>query len=148
MLILSFFALQAQVGGLAHINIQTKDIGKAKLFYMQNLQFREVYAKDMPDKEGRMRKFSFLQSGSCTIELMQPFDTSAVMTQKAGIIPHFALEVTNLDSIITALKKNNVRFKTELFERKEFLGGIRGVFIYGPEGEEIELIEYITKRPY
>jgi lactoylglutathione lyase len=139
---------QAQIDGLAHINIQSKDVEKAKKFYINNLQFKEIYYKDNSDKEGHITRFSFLQSGTCILEIMQPSDTSSVKTKVSGVIPHFALEVTNIEKIVTELKSNGIQFKTGLFERTDFLGGIKGIFFYGPEGEEIELLEYTGKKPF
>ena len=146
--VLFCIAAKSQITGLAHINIQTKDIVRAKLFYTGNLNFKEVYNTEMPDQQGNLRKFSVLQCGSCVLEIMQPSDTATVKTKVPGIIPHFALEVTGIEKIIIELKNKNVVFKTDLFERPTFLGGIKGVFIYGPEGEEIELLEYTGKKPY
>lgn len=147
-LLLAFGIATAQPVGLAHINIQTRDIERSTRFYTENLNFRKVLSQEINEGNNRIRKFAFLQNGSCILEIMQPGDTGQVKTKTAGTIPHFALETLQLENTVQELRKKGVVFKTPVFERQDFLGGIKGGFVYGPDGEEIELIEYTGTKPF
>lgn len=61
----------------------------------------------------------------------------------SGAITHAAIAVENLPQVIEYLKSKGVdSFMTEeIVNMPELFGGLRNIFIKGPNGEEIEFIE-------
>lgn len=61
----------------------------------------------------------------------------------SGAITHVAITVVDLPKVIEYLKEKGVdSFMTEeIVNMPELFGGLRNIFIKGPDGEEIEFIE-------
>ena len=130
--------------GLAHIQIQTKDIEKSIQFYVGNLDFKVLARSEMTRPDG-VTKMALVGVGSCVVELSQPAKPETVLEKTRGTIGHYAIEVSDIEKAVAALKAKGVTMDRELFTMDNLFGGIRGAFISGPSGESIELFQYIKK---
>ena len=133
--------------GLAHICIFTDDIEKSKRFYVDNLGFKVTYETEIMREDGVM-KYALVRLGNLPIELLQKPDGTRSEDSGKGKIDHFAIEVEEIEAVVALLRERGVVFTTEVFTRESLLGGIKGAFFTGPNGENIELFEYTgTFRP-
>lgn len=125
--------------GLAHIGVYVADAEKSKDFYLNTLRF------DFKAENVLLNgtKLIFCDAGSCQIELICP----AVPVKKPeGVVSHIAIECKNIEAWVEELKEKGVKFETENVSVMDtLLGGAKNIFLNGPDGERIELWEYITK---
>lgn len=128
--------------GLAHIAVYTKDMDKSCAFY--EMLGGNVYAKDAVQKPYGTLKLAMIEM-SCgfDIELLAP-EKEEVAETVAGAIPHIAIEVENLPSVVAELKSLGVNsfMNEQITELPSLFGGLRNIFFTGPNNEEIELIEH------
>jgi lactoylglutathione lyase len=134
----------AQYIGLAHINIQTKDLEKSLSFYLDNLHFAVVDRSERTLPAGTM-KTALIKLGSCILELSQPPNPDNVIEKSRGIIGHFAIEVKDVEKAAAELKAKGIQLDREV-SSSDLFGGIRITFISGPSGESIELFEYTNPK--
>lgn len=132
------------VQGLAHINIMTRDMQRSIDFYAAFFGFETVYRTVIAERGLRL---TLLKKGSCVLELVQPADTASVKIGVEGSIPHFALEVAELDPLVARLKAAGVRCTREPFVRETLMHGFKAAFFQGPSGEAIELMQYLARSP-
>jgi catechol 2,3-dioxygenase-like lactoylglutathione lyase family enzyme len=130
----------AKYMGLAHIQIQTKDIEKSIRFYQDNLHFAVVDRSELSVPSGTI-KTALIKQGSCVLELSQPPNPDSVVEKARGVMGHFALQVDNVEKAVAELKARGITPDRDVSSNNLF-GGIRIAFISGPSGESIELFEY------
>ena len=130
--------------GLAHIQIQTKDLEKSIQFYVGNLDFQVTDRSEMTRPDG-VTKMALVRLGSCVLELAQPAKPETVIEKAKGTIGHFAIEVNDIEKAVAVLKAKGVAVDRDIFTMDKLFGGIRGAFISGPSGESIELFQFIKK---
>lgn len=133
--------------GLAHICIFTLNLEKSVNFYTDKLHFEKVYETYVEKDDGNV-KYAVVKLNSCIIELLEPDNKENLQIGKEGVIAHIALEVKDLEKIVTELKTKNVEFTTGVFRLEKLLNGVEGAFIKGPSGELIELFEYKNVKPF
>ena len=129
--------------GLAHVQIQTRDIEKSIRFYQDNLHFVVVDRSEMARPNGTMR-LALIKQGSCILELSQPPNPDSVVQNTRGTIGHFAIAVGNVDTAVAELKAKGVKFDREASTSDQLFGGIRTAFLSGPSGESIELFQFLN----
>ena len=110
--------------GLAHIAVLTEDMEKTIAFYE-------------------------LLGGTCTerTSVQKPTGVNQLaMTAQGGVLPHIAIEVTDLPAVAAELRAQGIdTFLTpEPVVLPELFGGLRNWFFTGPSGEQIELIEHFS----
>ena len=134
-------AKQAQMVGLAHIGIFTKDAEASKTFY-QKLGFKV----DAESNNGGTRLL-FMSLGTCLLELIQPADLSSVDARPSnGIVGHVAIECTGIDELVEGFKAQGlIPQDAKVSTADNILGGIKNLFFDGPSGESIELFDYYTR---
>jgi lactoylglutathione lyase len=128
--------------GLAHIGISTGDIKGSKEFYINNLGF--TYLKDAVIERpgGRQVRLAFVGLNGLVVEFVE--DPAGTGKDVFGPINHFAIEVEGLETIMESLKSRGVVFEDERPRKNEKLhGGVQLAFMRGPNGERIELYEYL-----
>jgi lactoylglutathione lyase len=130
--------------GLAHINIQTKDLEKSLSFYQDVLHFTVAERSETVRPNGTS-KTALIKLGSCILELTQPANPESVVEKAGGIIAHFAIEVRNLPKAVADLKSNGIQPERDVSTNDKLFGGIRVAFIRGPSGESIELFEFLNQ---
>jgi len=124
------------VSGVHHINVETRDMEKAIKFYNEILGLNVKFRKDLGDVE-----ITFLDAGNTIIELFKEND-KLNKTHIDGVINHFALSVSDIESVLENCRKKGVKVTTEITEIT-LDGDIKYAFIEGPENERIELFEYV-----
>ena len=131
--------------GLGHLSIFTMDMNKSIHFYTDFLQFDVIYKSTFVDGNLGKTKYTLIKAGSCIIEVLEPEHKQHVHENLRGTVDHFAIEVSDLDKLITKLTKKKVQFRTEKYSIDELIFGLKGIFIEGPNGEWIELVEHTQK---
>ena len=124
--------------GLAHIGVYTRDMDMSVAFY-KKLGFEFVNLFDHGTKLG------FVQLGDLLVELIQPADQSRLEGLKGGVIAHFALEVKDIEAVVQGFKSQGMMAADAKINESTTMGGMKNVFLEGPMGERIELLEYTNK---
>ena len=123
--------------GLAHIGILVSDAEKSKDFYLNTLRFD--FKADYTLANGT--RLIFCDAGSCQIELVCP---PAHAPKPEGVVSHIAIECQNIEGWVEELRAKGVRFESETITvMDQLLGGAKNIFLQGPDGERIELWEYL-----
>ncbi len=135
---------QGKLRGLAHINVQTRDLEKSIKFYQDNLQFTLVSKAELSRPEG-VTRIALVRQGNCVVEFAQPPQPETVPEKVKGVIGHFAVEVRNIDQVATGLKAKGITLDREVTTLDTLFGGSKVAFLSGPSGESIELFEYLKK---
>jgi len=125
-----------EVKGILHINIESSDLERTVNFYTKNFGF----VKTFETKLGEM-DVVFLDAGNCIVEI---FHRSGVelRSRTAAVIDHFAIEITDIEAFIAQLRKNNVPVLQDT-TAMVVDAPIKMAFVEGPDGERIELFEYV-----
>ncbi|MDF2524397.1 MAG: hypothetical protein K0R31_2038 [Clostridiales bacterium] len=130
--------------GLAHIGIHTFDIEASKKFYIENLGFEFVYEKLQDAAGNKWTMFSFVNLNGLVVEFIQHSDEELNKKGNSGSCDHIAIEVKNLDGIMSDLKEKGIIFE---FEKPrvnlKMFNGIQVNFLRGPSGERLELFEHL-----
>ena len=125
--------------GLAHIGILVEDVEKSKDFYLNTLRFDLKAEHELPNGV----KLVFCDAGSCQIELVW---MPAHVSKPEGVVSHIAIECEDIEGWVEELRAKGVKFESEnIGVMAELLGGAKNIFLAGPDGERIELWEYINK---
>lgn len=131
--------------GLAHIGLFTGDIEKSKEFYINNLNFKLDYETISLKPNNAWLKIAFISLNGLVIELLEPSDKTAVKKGNAGSVDHIAIEVKNLEDIVSQLKSKGIEFETENpIKMEKLFNGVQVIFFRGPSGERLELFEFLA----
>ena len=127
-----------KVIGLAHIGVFVSDLDRTIKFYTDNLGF-EVDGID--DLGGT--KLGFVHNGNCLIEFVCPEVYSNPPTR--GIVDHICMLVEDIDGLVAELKAKGIEMEGEgnVGFSDKIRGGVKNIFFRGPDGERIELMEYV-----
>lgn len=117
-----------------HIGIKVKDIEKSINFYCENLGF--MFEHKYEDKD---KILVFLKNENSIIEFVYKKDDKYNSVNN-GIIEHLAFTVDDIHQYINKLKNNNVKF---LLDDVVTVDGKYIIFFEGPNGEKMELVQYI-----
>jgi len=128
------------IEGLHHIGIYTKSVDESLAFYMEVLEFRKEWRGIVDHPTGKL-DVAVINRGGCVIELVRPADLS-VITSKAGPVQHVALKVSHIDEHVKKLRRRGIELHpAEIESLPTLLNGVKHIFLYGPSGERIELVE-------
>ncbi len=125
------------IKGVAHIAIDTADMGRSLAFYRDTLGLPVIDDLTLPT--GLRLVQVELQPG-CTVELVARPEAlgPAPAGQSAGLA-HFALVVDDVDAVHAALQARGVEFTTL---PRDGVGAMKRLaFCKGPDGELIELVQ-------
>jgi lactoylglutathione lyase len=136
--------LKENFRGLAHICVFTANMNKSLHFYEDALCFEKTYETLVRDNNMGDTKYVLIKNGNLVIELLQPTNPENIHENVKGTFDHIAIEVKNLYLVVDDLKNKKIKFNSEVFLLPDLLNGCRGVFISGPNGEWIELFEYLA----
>lgn len=124
--------------GLAHIGILVTDVEASKDFYLNTLRFDLKAENVLPNGT----KLIFCDAGSCQIELVCP---PSPVQKPEGVVSHIAIECKNIEGWVEELRKKGVKFESDhIGVMAQLLGGAKNIFLQGPDGERIELWEYMA----
>jgi len=134
----------ALIRGLADICIHTSDMRKSLDFYKNILGFELFYSHVSNKKPEEGTLYNFVRAGSCVVMLTQPKDLKKIKKLGNCNGNHFALDVLGMDELILKIKKSGYFFEQEMPNGTCdcFPTGYRSIFLQGPSGERIALIEY------
>jgi len=116
---------------LDHLALIVSDCEKSREFYCHLLGCQEV-RRMVSDQI----KFIYLQVDNLVIELLEYPHQS---TRGAGIYDHLAFIVTDLETTVQQLKDRGIVFETDT--PRITASGRKIIFMAGPDGERIELME-------
>jgi len=129
----------AKLNGLAHIGIMVTNAEVSKDFYLNTLHFDLKAEHELPNGT----KLIFCDAGSCQIELVCHKNP---ISRPEGVVGHIAIECTNIEGWVEELKAKGVKFESDTIGvMADLLGGAKNISLDGPDGERIELWEYINK---
>lgn len=116
-----------------HFGVKVRDVEKALHFYKEilGLDLQEVV-----DLGGN--QFYFVGDGSVSFEIEQSFQPGDHSFDSG--FSHLALQVENLQEYCQQLKQKSVRFQ---LEPSQFRADRKIAFIEDPEGNAIQLIEFV-----
>lgn len=126
---------------LGHLTVLTKDIKKSVEFY--TLLGGKAISEDVLDLgNGETEHIIHMQfDGEATIELIDPSYKSVEAIATAPL-EHFCFEVENVDETVAMLREKGVdTFAEDEPHIEPIFGGIRVMFLEGPSGESIELLQ-------
>ena len=130
------------ITGLAHTALYTKDLTASLKFY-ELLGGNVVDQADVQKPTGT-NHIKMVQMPGFFLEIIEPHDGSPV-TAEGGLFPHLALEVDDVDAAVADLKAAGITtFHTPEPNSMPIFGGIRNIFLYGPDGELIELLQHLN----
>lgn len=128
--------------GLAHIALYTKDMESSLKFY-QTLGGTVTGHADVQKPTGT-NHINMVQMSGFFLEIIEPHDGSPV-TAEGGLLPHLAIEVDDIDAAVAELKAAGIAsFRTPQPNTMPIFGGIRNIFLYGPDGELLELLQHLS----
>ncbi len=117
-----------------HLHIKSADPAASAQFYVEAFG---ALLMSQGEVNGKLRFVIDLSGISVFIEGKAPGARDA-LPAPAGGLEHLGLRVSNLDTLATRLEAMGARFA---IPPKTSRPGVRVAFLYGPDGEYIELIE-------
>lgn len=118
---------------LAHIGMVVNDCERSGLFYCKALG-----CKKLGEFQDDKMKFIYLTLGDQIIELIQYLGGEGNL-RLPGPIDHIAIEVSDIYAEVARLKNMEIEFLSD--SPREVLGGRKIIFLLGPDGERIELVQ-------
>ena len=127
--------------GLAHIALYTKDLSTSVKFY-ETLGGVVTDCADVEKPLGT-NHMKMVQMPGFFLEIIEPHDGNPV-TAEGGLFPHLAIEVDDVDAAVADLKSAGITsFRTQEPNTMPIFGGIRNIFLFGPDGELLELLQHL-----
>lgn len=126
---------------LGHVAVHTKDMDKSIEFY--TLLGAKKGAESINDLgDGVMEHLIHMEfDGEATLELICLSDPSRT-PEGIGVCEHLCFDVENIDETVKELRAKGIdTFDAEEPYSLPILGGIRIIFLTGPGGESIELLQ-------
>lgn len=124
--------------GLAHIGVYVADAEVSKDFYLNKLHFTLKAEQVLPNGT----QLIFCDAGSCQIELICP---PTPVDRPEGVVSHIAIACNHIEEWVEALRAQGVQFESDKVQvMDQLLGGAKNIFLRGPDGERIELWEYLN----
>ena len=128
----------SNVTGFAHISLNVKDIARSCRLYQDLLGFVPV-----DEHVNDHMRLLLLQKGNNTLELTQ-HTPAGDLDAAPGPFDHIALQVQDMNALVRELREQGYVFETDAPNAApEVFGGITFIFFTGPDGERIELIQFL-----
>lgn len=132
--------------GLHHIALHTRDTERAIAFYKafggEVINQAVTY---MANRPGHFWKLTLLKVENFVLELKEPSDKDAIEWSDDGYFNHICLGVQDVEKAVAGLKAAGIdsfilpEIRTHTIYSPT---GIKNAFLRGPDGEQIELLEY------
>jgi catechol 2,3-dioxygenase-like lactoylglutathione lyase family enzyme len=135
-----------------HVGIVVNDIAKTTDFWTNLIGFKlHIDAKEVSPyidellgiANPELRTVKLIDENGFIIELLEFAKYPAKDNWEGSLattgLTHIALTVSDLESLTTKLKGNNYKFISEI--KKSPNGAVKVVFVRGPEGLMLELVE-------
>ena len=126
-----------RITGLAHIGIHVKDMARSKEFYVGKLGMELTH-----EASNNGVALALVQQDSMILELIELPNEAP---RSAGIVDHIAFAVEDIETLVCKLIENGVVFEKngEVGVVPNIFGGIKNAWLNGPDGEILELFEFI-----
>jgi catechol 2,3-dioxygenase-like lactoylglutathione lyase family enzyme len=138
-----------------HVGIVVKDLAKTTDFWINLIGFQlHIDAKEISPyidellgiANPELRTVKLIDENGFIIELLEFVNYPAKDNWEGSLattgLTHIALTVSDLESLTTKLKENNYKFISEI--KKSPNGAVKVVFLRGPEGLMLELVEPVV----
>jgi len=135
-----------------HVGIVVKDLAKTTDFWTNLIGFKlHIDAKEVSPyidellgiANPELRTVKLIDENGFIIELLEFANYPAKDNWKGNLattgLTHLALTVSNLEALVTKLNENGYDFISEI--KKSPNGAVKVVFLKGPEGLMLELVE-------
>ena len=140
-----------------HVGVVVKDLAKAIDFWTNLIGFKlHVDAKEVSPyidkllgiKNPELRTVKLIDNNSFILELLEFTNYPGKDNWEGNLastgLTHIALTVDSLDFLTTKLKQNNYAFVSNIMNSPN--GLVNVVFVRGPEGLMLELVEELVKK--
>jgi catechol 2,3-dioxygenase-like lactoylglutathione lyase family enzyme len=138
-----------------HVGIVVKDIAKTKDFWINLIGFKlHIDAKEISPyidellgiANPELRTVKLIDENGFIIELLKFANYPAKDNWEGNLattgLTHIALTVSDLESLTSKLKENDYKFISEIKNSPN--GAVKVVFVKGPEGLMLELVEQLV----
>ena len=135
-----------------HVGIVVKDLVKTTDFWTNLIGFKlHIDAKEISPyidellgiANPELRTVKLIDENGFIIELLEFANYPAKDNWEGNLattgLTHIALTVSDLESLVVKLKENDYKFISEI--KKSPNGAVKVVFVRGPEGLMLELVE-------
>lgn len=131
---------------LHHVALHTKDTERSIVFYKNfGAEIIDQTVTYIANKPGYFWKLTLLKVADFVLELKQSSKPEEMVLSDDGFFNHICLQVDDVEKAVNDLKAKGVDsfIPPELRKHEIYSpGGIKNAFLRGPDGEQIELIEY------
>ena len=138
-----------------HVGIVVKDLAKTKDFWINLIGFKlHIDAKEISPyidellgiANPELRTVKLIDENGFIIELLEFANHSTKDNWEGNLsttgLTHIALTVSDLESLTSKLKENDYKFISEIKNSPN--GAVKVVFVKGPEGLMLELVEQLV----
>jgi catechol 2,3-dioxygenase-like lactoylglutathione lyase family enzyme len=138
-----------------HVGIVVKDLAKTKDFWINLIGFKlHIDAKEISPyidellgiANPELRTVKLIDENGFIIELLEFANYPAKDNWEGNLattgLTHIALTVSNLELLTSKLKENDYKFISEIKNSPN--GAVKVVFLTGPEGLMLELVEQLV----
>ena len=136
--------------GLHHIALHTRDSERAIAFYkVFGGAVIDQAVTYMANSPGHFWKLTLLRVGDFVLEFKEPSHPDEMLWSDDGYFNHICLGVKDVAKAISDLKANGIVsfIPPEIRTHSIYSSaGIKNAFLRGPDGEQIELLEYCVKQ--
>lgn len=133
---------------LHHVALHTRNTDRAISFYEKfGAEIIDQTVTYIANKPGHFWKLTLLKvADDFVIELKEPSYPEQMPLSDDGFFNHICIRVDDVEKLVEELKEQGVdTFIAPTLRKHEIYspGGIKNSFLRGPDGEQIELIEYL-----
>ena len=133
---------------LHHVALHTRDTDRSIAFYSKfGARILDQTVTYIANKPGYFWKLTLLEvANDFVIELKEPSFPEEMPLSDDGFFNHICIRVDDVEKMIAELSAQGVdSFIPPVLRKHEIYspGGIKNTFLRGPDGEQIELIEYL-----
>jgi catechol 2,3-dioxygenase-like lactoylglutathione lyase family enzyme len=138
-----------------HVGIVVKNLARTTNFWINLIGFKlHIDAKEnspyidelLGIANPELRTVKLIDENGFIIELLEFANSPAKDNWEGSLattgLTHIALTVSDLEALATKLKENDYRFISEI--KKSPNGAVKVVFVRGPEGLMLELVEQLV----
>lgn len=130
---------------LHHVALHTRDMDRSIQFYRS--LGATVMTTDKVVKGDGWWQLALIKWHDLVLELKTPDYAKSMELSDSGFFNHICLEVQDVDQAIEELKGKGI--DTWLSKEPNVFGaygGLKNIFFRGPDGEQIELLEYCPAK--
>lgn len=140
-----------------HVGIVVKDLAKSTDFWVNVIGFKiHIDSKEVSPyidellgfENPELRTVKFIDKNGFIIELLEFANYPGKDNWEGNLastgLTHIALTVDNLDLLVSKLKQRNFNFVSNTMHSPN--GLVKVVFIRGPEGLMLELVEELARK--